>query len=64
MLGLVYLQEEVNLPGEPTIGSAVMMTVLISIFAHGLSAMPGIGLYTRKIAPLDAAAPERQEVKT
>jgi len=29
---------------------AVMSTVLLSIFAHGLSAMPGVNLYERKIA--------------
>jgi putative membrane protein len=31
---------------------------LFSIFAHGLSASPGIGLYARQIARLGAAAPE------
>jgi hypothetical protein len=40
-----------------------MTTVLISIFAHGLSAQPGIGLYARRVASLDAAAPEHREVK-
>jgi len=62
VLGLVYLEQEVHLPGESTIRFAVMATVLLSIFAHGLTAMPGIALYARKIAPLDAAAPEHQEV--
>ena len=38
-----------------------MATVVLSIFAHGLSAMPGIGLYTRKIAALASDAPEYQE---
>ena len=56
VLGLVYLEQEIHLPGEPTIRLAVMMTVLISIFAHGLSAMPD--LYARKITSLYAAAPE------
>jgi sodium/hydrogen antiporter len=60
VLGLVYLEQEMHLPGEPTIRLAVMMTVLLSIFAHGLSAMPGIGLYARKIATLPATAPEHQ----
>jgi sodium/hydrogen antiporter len=58
VLGLVYLEQESHLPGESTIRLAVMATVLLSIFAHGFSAMPGIGLYSRKIATLDAAAPE------
>jgi NhaP-type Na+/H+ or K+/H+ antiporter len=63
VLGLVYLEHEIHLPGETTIRLAVMMTVLISIFAHGLTAMPGIGLYARKIKSLGPTAPEHQEVK-
>jgi NhaP-type Na+/H+ or K+/H+ antiporter len=63
VLGLVYLQQEANLPGESTITLAVMATVLISIFAHGLSAAPGINLYAGKILRLGADAPEHQEVK-
>jgi sodium/hydrogen antiporter len=62
VLGLVYLEQEMHLPGEATIRFAVMATVVLSIFAHGLTAMPGITLYGRKIASLDAAAPEHQEV--
>jgi len=38
-----------------------MMTVLLSIFAHGFSALPGINLYAAKVATLDAVAPERQD---
>ncbi len=38
-----------------------MVTVLLSIFAHGLSAMPGINLYAAKIAALDAEAPEHED---
>jgi sodium/hydrogen antiporter len=63
VLGLVYLEHEIHLPGEPTIRLAVMTTVLFSIFAHGLSAMPGIGLYAGAVASLDATAPEHQELK-
>lgn len=48
VLGLVYLEEGARLPGEETIRLAVMATVLLSIFAHGVSALPGIGLYARK----------------
>jgi NhaP-type Na+/H+ or K+/H+ antiporter len=64
VLGLVYLEEEMHLPGEPILRLAVIVTVALSIFAHGLSALPGIALYERKIASLDAAAPEHQELKT
>jgi NhaP-type Na+/H+ or K+/H+ antiporter len=58
VLGLVYLEHEVKLPGEPTLRLAVMATVLLSIFAHGLSALPGIGVYARQVAGLDSRSPE------
>jgi NhaP-type Na+/H+ or K+/H+ antiporter len=61
VLGLVYLEEEANLPGEPTIKLAVMLTVFCSIFAHGLSALPGIGLYGKRVSKLAADAPELKE---
>ena len=60
VLGLVYLDQETHLSGEPTIRIAVMATVLLSILAHGLSAMPGISLYARNIAGLGTGAPEHQ----
>jgi NhaP-type Na+/H+ or K+/H+ antiporter len=63
VLGLVYLERELHLPGESTIKQAVMVTVLLSIVVHGLSAMPGIGLYERKIESLSDAAPEHRAVK-
>jgi sodium/hydrogen antiporter len=63
VLGLVYLERELHLPGETTIKLAVMTTVVLSIFAHGISAIPGINLYERKIASLGSTAPEHQEVK-
>ena len=64
VLGLVYLEQELHpTPGESTIKQAVVATVLLSIFAHGLSAMPGGNLYERKIAALGDAAPEHQAVK-
>ena len=55
VLGLVYLEQEVHLPGEPTIRLALIVTVLASIFAHGLSAAPGIQLYARKIASQESS---------
>lgn len=60
VLGLVYLEQESHLPGEPLIRLAVMMAVLVSIFAHGISTLPGTALYGRKIASLDTAAPEHR----
>ena len=58
VLGLVYLEKELNLPNESTIRIAVMVTVLLSIFAHGLSAAPGICVYEKRISTLDPDAPE------
>jgi NhaP-type Na+/H+ or K+/H+ antiporter len=55
VLGLVYLEQEVHLPGEATIRLALIATVLLSIFAHGLSATPGIRLYAHRSGSPDAA---------
>lgn len=60
VLGLVYLEEGLYLPGESTTRLAVIVTVALSIFAHGLSATPGINLYARKVAALGPDAPEHQ----
>jgi NhaP-type Na+/H+ or K+/H+ antiporter len=60
VLGLVYLEGETDLPGESTIKLAVAATVLLSIFAHGLTALPGISRYVKAIAPLDNSAPEHE----
>ena len=62
VLGLVYLEQGMHQSGEATIRLAVMMTVLLSIFAHGFSALPGIHFYAAKVATLKADAPEQQEV--
>lgn len=61
VLGLVYLEQGLYLPGEHTTQLAVIATVGLSIFAHGLSAVPGIDLYSRKVAGLDQDAPEHRE---
>lgn len=61
VLGMVYLEQQLHLPGEATIRFAVMATVVLSIFAHGLSAIPGISIYARKVAGLGAYAPECRE---
>jgi NhaP-type Na+/H+ or K+/H+ antiporter len=63
VLGLVYLEEGMYLPGESTTRLAVIVTVALSIFAHGFSAVPGINLYARKIAALGPEAPEHQEIE-
>jgi NhaP-type Na+/H+ or K+/H+ antiporter len=58
VLGLVYLEEATPAGSEPVIRLTVMVTVLISIFAHGLSALPGMELYARKLAKLPSNAPD------
>lgn len=58
VLGLVYLEQQTHLPGEGTIRLAVIATVLASIVAHGVSAMPGIARYARRIEALPTNSPE------
>jgi NhaP-type Na+/H+ or K+/H+ antiporter len=58
VLGLVYLEEQTHQTGESTIRLAVMVTVLLSIFAHGLSALPGMAIYARKLSALPPDVPE------
>ena len=53
-------QRPTHLPREATIRFAVMTTVVLSTFAHGLSAIPGINMYAHKVAALDGSAPESQ----
>jgi sodium/hydrogen antiporter len=60
VLGLVYIEHGMHGEGVSTIRLAVMATVFISIFAHGLSAAPGMELYARNIAELEPRAPEHE----
>jgi NhaP-type Na+/H+ or K+/H+ antiporter len=63
VLGLVYLEQEMHQAGEGTIRLAVMLTVLCSILAHGVTALPGTKLYARKVAGLPPDAPEFGEAE-
>jgi len=63
VLGVVYLEKDLDLAGEATISLVVMATVLLSIVAHGLSTLPGIGRYARILAALDRNAPEFQRAE-
>jgi NhaP-type Na+/H+ or K+/H+ antiporter len=47
VLGLVYLEHHEG-GAHPTIRLAVVATVLLSIFAHGATALPGIAWYARR----------------
>jgi NhaP-type Na+/H+ or K+/H+ antiporter len=60
VLGLVYIEHGMHGESVTTITLAVMATVFISIFLHGLSAAPGMELYARKIAKLESSAPEHE----
>jgi NhaP-type Na+/H+ or K+/H+ antiporter len=62
VLGLVYLEHQAHTPGEPAIRLAIVTTVLLSVFLHGLSTLPGIEWYGQRVAQLDPSAPERLEV--
>jgi NhaP-type Na+/H+ or K+/H+ antiporter len=59
VLGLVYLEQQSGLGDEDVIRLTVMVTVSLSIVAHGMSAVPGSKLYAASVAELDANAPER-----
>jgi NhaP-type Na+/H+ or K+/H+ antiporter len=63
VLGLVYLEQQVHMPGEHPLRYAITATVVLSIFAHGLTAVPGIDLYARRLASLDAGAPDHGELR-
>lgn len=58
VLGLVTLEQAAGLPEQSTIWLALVATVLLSILAHGLSALPGIRRYERALARLPHDAPE------
>jgi NhaP-type Na+/H+ or K+/H+ antiporter len=60
VLGMVYLEQQADLPGESTLRLAVLATVLLSVFAHGLSAAPGTAAYARRLTELPPSAAERQ----
>ncbi len=63
VLLLIALEEARGIPGIETIGLVVITTVLISIFAHGISAGPAGEWYSRIVAALPDNAPEKIEVK-
>ena len=61
VLGLIFLKQEANLAGETMIALIVGATVLLSVFAHGMSAAPAIRYYGNQIEKLPPDAPEQQE---
>jgi NhaP-type Na+/H+ or K+/H+ antiporter len=61
VLGLT-LVEESALPGQQTIILVMIATVLLSVFAHGASAVPLTHRYGRRADSLEETAPEMQDV--
>jgi NhaP-type Na+/H+ or K+/H+ antiporter len=62
VLLLIAMDEAPGIPGLPTVSLVVATTVLLSVFAHGITANPAIGRYAKFIARLPVDAPERREV--
>ncbi|MBK9385871.1 MAG: cation:proton antiporter [Planctomycetes bacterium] len=62
VLGLVYLEEQLRTSSENDLRLAVIATVMLSIFLHGMSAAPGAALYARRVQRLAPEAPERAEI--
>ena len=62
VLVLVALEEPALAPLAPQIATIVLVTVILSVFAHGISARPGASLYARKVAAMDSDAPELRNV--
>jgi sodium/hydrogen antiporter len=53
VLGLLALEELKVFPGDTTFITVVFVTVLLSVFAHGLTASPLSNLYARKISRIN-----------
>lgn len=62
VFAIVVLESE-ELPMHESIFSIAMLAVVLSVFAHGVTAAPAASLYARYCAPkLDASAAEHQSV--
>jgi NhaP-type Na+/H+ or K+/H+ antiporter len=58
VLGLVVAEQQVQMSGSSLVRIGLVVTVLLSVLAHGLSAAPGIKLYAQQVARLGPDAPE------
>jgi NhaP-type Na+/H+ or K+/H+ antiporter len=63
VLMLITLNDAPGIPGLQIIAVVVSTTVLISVFAHGITANPAITWYAGKMASLSPDAPELKEVR-
>ena len=59
-LGLIFIKQEANLPGQNLITVVTTAVVLLSIIAHGLSALPGTRFYIRAAGQFPPDAEENQ----
>jgi sodium/hydrogen antiporter len=62
ILALVVLEDEPELPAIPTVFAAMTVTVLASVFAHGLSARPLSRAYGDSLADATEDEAEMEEV--
>jgi NhaP-type Na+/H+ or K+/H+ antiporter len=59
----IFTVMEQDLPGESLIYNVVMLTVLISVFAHGISAVPGANWYASRVEGfVESEGTEMQQV--
>jgi NhaP-type Na+/H+ or K+/H+ antiporter len=63
ILYVLLLLEGSPVPGKDVILSVVMTTVLLSIFAHGMTAFPGTNCYARFTKQTDLSAAEHQNIE-
>jgi NhaP-type Na+/H+ or K+/H+ antiporter len=62
VLLLIVFAEASTIPGMVTIQMVIVTTVLISVFAHGMSAAPLTQRYAKIVESLPADAPEKEDV--
>lgn len=60
ILALVVVEEEPELPGLEIVLAAMTVTVLASVFAHGVSARPLVAAYARRIEATPGEMPEHE----
>jgi NhaP-type Na+/H+ or K+/H+ antiporter len=64
VLGLILLEQEIHLEYQDIIINTVSATVLLSVFAHGFTALPGTKWYARYVQQFGDDAPELQDITT
>lgn len=60
ILFAMLILEEADLAVQSQILPIVSWTVLLSVFAHGMSARPAAAAYAQHVAPMDDDRPEHQ----